>query len=197
MNELFPIYVKLDKIQVLIVGGGAVGLEKLQAILANSPHANIRIVARELHQEIPLLTQGNTHVEIFKREFLDDDLSGVDLVVLATNNGELNLKIRQLTRVKNILLNVADKPSLCDFYLGSVVTKGNLRIGISTNGKSPTIAKRIKEFLNELLPEEIDETLELMGLLRNQLKGDFQEKVRILNEHTKEVLSKNSYDNAD
>ncbi|MGO1245151.1 MAG: precorrin-2 dehydrogenase/sirohydrochlorin ferrochelatase family protein [Sphingobacterium sp.] len=197
MNELFPIYVKLDSIRVLVVGGGAVGLEKIQAILLNSPGAQVHIVAQHLNEEIPKLVAENMRVTISARAFKENDLEGVDLVFLATNNAELNEQIRQLTRDKNVLLNVADKPSLCDFYLGSVVSKGNLRIGISTNGKSPTIAKRIKEFLNELLPEEIDETLELMGALRNQLKGDFQQKVRALNEHTKDVLSSNSYDNAD
>lgn len=197
MNELFPIYVKLNLIQVLVVGGGAVGLEKLQAILANSPRAQVRIVAKEVNKGIPQLVNGNERIKISERAFIESDLEGVDLVLLATNNATLNDHIRQLTKEKNILLNVADKPDLCDFYLGSVVTKGNLRIGISTNGKSPTIAKRIKEFLNELLPEEIDETLELMGSLRDQLKGDFQEKVRVLNKHTKDVLSNNSYDNAD
>ncbi|MNY62730.1 precorrin-2 dehydrogenase [compost metagenome] len=65
-----------------------------------------------------------------------------------------------------------------------------MKIAISTNGKSPTIAKRIKEFLQEMLPEEIDETLELMSQLRNQLKGDFQSKVTALNKHTKSLIER-------
>jgi len=83
---------------------------------------------------------------------------------------------------------VADKPALCDFYLGSVVRKGNLKIGISTNGKSPTIAKRLKEFLQDILPEEMDETLERMAELRESLKGDLKEKIKVLNEHTRRCL---------
>ncbi len=197
MNELFPIYVKLDVIQVLIVGGGAVGLEKLRAILSSSPRAQIHIVAKEINKDIFILVEGNERVIISERTFIESDIEAVDLVFLATNNDALNDQIRRLTRERNILLNAADKPSLCDFYLGSIVTKGNLRIGISTNGKSPTVAKRVKEFLNDILPEEIDETLELMGSLRDQLKGDFHEKVRLLNEHTKDVLSKKLHDNAD
>jgi siroheme synthase (precorrin-2 oxidase/ferrochelatase) len=65
-----------------------------------------------------------------------------------------------------------------------------LKIGISTNGKSPTIAKRLKEFLTDILPEEIDDTLELMHELRNQLQGDFQEKIRVLNAHTEQLVTK-------
>lgn len=196
MNELFPIYVKLHQIRTLLVGAGNVGLEKLEAILANSPKANVHIVAEEVSPEIYAAVESNENIQISKRRFEDSDIENVDLIILATNNTALNAHIRQLASLNHILLNVADKPSLCDFYLGSVVRKGNLKIGISTNGKSPTIAKRMKEFLNELLPEEIDETLELMGQLRSNLTGDFQEKIRILNEHTKDALVKKSYDNA-
>lgn len=196
MNELFPIYVKLHQIRTLLVGAGNVGLEKLEAILANSPKANVHIVAEEVSPEIYAAVESNENIQISKRRFEDSDIENVDLIILATNNNALNAHIRQLASLHHILLNVADKPSLCDFYLGSVVRKGNLKIGISTNGKSPTIAKRMKEFLNELLPEEIDETLELMGQLRSNLTGDFQEKIRILNEHTKDALVKKSYDNA-
>ncbi|MNI31762.1 Siroheme synthase [compost metagenome] len=101
---------------------------------------------------------------------------------------ELNDELRELTSFHNILFNAADKPDLCDFYLGSIVTKGNLKVAISTNGKSPTIAKRVKELFNDLLPAEIDETLSLMSEYREQLKGDFEFKVKKLNEHTKNIL---------
>ena len=195
MNALFPIYVKLHEVQVLLVGAGNVGLEKLQAILANSPQANVHIVAQDIHPEITNIAHHSPHITLSERSFDDTDVDHVDLIMLATNNATLNAHVRQLASSRHILLNVADKPALCDFYLGSVVQKGNLKIGISTNGKSPTIAKRLKEFLNDLLPEDIDETLELMGQLRDNLKGDFQEKVRILNAHTKDILVKQSYDN--
>src|SRR5690606_28560136 len=109
---------------------------------------------------------------------------------LATDNTELNTYIRNESRKRRLLINVADKPDLCDFYLGSIVKKGNLKLGISTNGKSPTIAKRIKELLNEALPEEIDETLTYMSQLRELLKGDFNDKVKALNAHTASLLSK-------
>lgn len=194
MNELFPIYVKLHQIQTLLVGAGNVGLEKLEAILANSPLTNLHIVATNVSSKVYELVSGKENIKISERAFNDSDINDVDLIILATNNAALNAHIRQLASTRHILLNVADKPTLCDFYLGSVVSKGNLKIGISTNGKSPTMAKRIKEFLNDLLPEEIDETLELMGQLRDNLTGDFQEKVRVLNAHTKDVLNKKSYD---
>src|SRR5690606_5487566 len=194
MNNLFPIYVKLHQIKMLLVGAGNVGLEKLEAILANSPAAKIHIVATEVSPEVHALVKEKLNIQVSERAFDESDVENVDLIMLATNNTRLNAQIRRIASKHHILLNIADKPALCDFYLGSVVQKDNLKIGISTNGKSPTMAKRLKEFLYDLLPEEIDETLELMGQLRDNLKGDFQEKVRALNEHTKDVLVKKSYD---
>lgn len=194
MNELFPIYVKLDQIQTLLVGAGNVGLEKIEAILANSPQANVHIVAEEVNPDVYVKVGSKKHIRVSERKFEDGDIENIDLIILATNNTSLNTHIRKLASARHVLLNVADIPALCDFYLGSVVRKGNLKIGISTNGKSPTIAKRVKEFIDDLLPEEIDETLELMGQLRDSLKGDFQEKVRILNAHTKDILVKKSHD---
>ncbi|OYD42554.1 precorrin-2 dehydrogenase/sirohydrochlorin ferrochelatase family protein [Sphingobacterium cellulitidis] len=196
MNTLFPIYVKLDQIETLLVGAGPVGLEKIQALISNSPQAKVKVVALEVSEEFYLFIQDNHNIELHHRAFSAVDLFGKQLVILATNNPKLNNQVRELCANQHILLNVADKPSLCDFYLGSVVQKGNLKIGISTNGKSPTIAKRIKEFLNELLPEEIDETLNLMSDLRNQLAGDLKEKINVLNAHTEQLIKQNEYDRA-
>jgi uncharacterized membrane protein YfcA len=90
---------------------------------------------------------------------------------------------------------VADTPDLCDFYLGSVVKKGNLKIAISTNGKSPTIAKRLKETFNEALPDELDQVLDNMQSIRKKLNGDFDYKVKKLNSITKVLIEDSEKDN--
>lgn len=188
MNQLFPIFVKLDQIQTLLVGGGKVALEKFQALITNDESLNLTIVAREIIPEFETLLKEYPHIRLHLRPFEPTDIAHKRLVIAATNNMELNEQLRELTEQHNILFNAADKPALCDFYLGSIVKKGDLKIAISTNGKSPTIAKRVKELLNDLLPEEIDETLSLMSAYRDQLKGDFESKVKQLNEHTKNIL---------
>ncbi|MBD1429978.1 MULTISPECIES: bifunctional precorrin-2 dehydrogenase/sirohydrochlorin ferrochelatase [Sphingobacterium] len=190
MNTLFPIFVKMNQIQTLLVGAGPVGLEKLQAIFRSSPLANVKIVAEEVIPEVFEFIADKESIQLEQRLFEESDLEGKDLVVVASNNPELNKHIRALSINRHILLNVADKPELCDFYLGSIVQKGNLKIGISTNGKSPTMAKRLKEFFNEILPEEIDETLELLQEYRNQLRGDLEHKIKQLNAHTQDIVSK-------
>lgn len=189
-NPLFPVFLQLNRLHTLLVGGGAVALEKLTAILSNSPRATITMVAKEVSGDVRLFAADNPRITIFERPFEDSDLDEADIAVIATNNDVLNEQIRAAARQRRLLVNVADKPELCDFYLGSVVKKGNLKIGISTNGKSPTIAKRLKELLQEALPEELDETLDFMSRLREQLKGDFTEKVKQLNAHTASLVVK-------
>ncbi|WP_343559504.1 bifunctional precorrin-2 dehydrogenase/sirohydrochlorin ferrochelatase [Sphingobacterium sp.] len=188
MNQLFPIFVKLDQVHTLLIGGGKVALEKFQALIANDETLQLTVVAKEIVTEFKQLLEIYPHVQLYIRPFEASDIENKQLVIAATNNMELNDELRKLTSLHNILFNAADKPDLCDFYLGSIVTKGNLKVAISTNGKSPTIAKRVKELLNDLLPEEIDETLSLMSEYREQLRGDFEFKVKKLNEHTKNIL---------
>lgn len=189
-NNLFPVFLKLENLQTLIVGGGPVGLEKLTAILKNSPAANVTLVARAIQQPISDLAAVHPRVTLIERNFRLWDVWNKDLVILATNDRKLHESIREFTRTRNILINVADTPDLCDFYLGSVVTKGNLKIGISTNGKSPTISKRMREYLEEALPDDTNALLDNMQSIREKIKGDFNEKVKVLNQITASWLDK-------
>ena len=190
MNPLFPIFLKLESLTTLIVGGGNVGLEKLTSILKNSPKAKVLLVAREIHPDIKILADKHPTVQLEERNFKLWDLWSADIVLLATNNRNTNEQILKFAKTRGLLVNVADTPDLCDFYLGSVVTKGQLKVGISTNGKSPTIAKRFREFLEEAIPDDTDQLLDNMNSIRDKVKGDLQEKVKALNEVTKNWLSK-------
>jgi siroheme synthase-like protein len=189
-NELFPVFLKLKQLRLLIVGGGYVGMEKLQAVLANSPAAVITLVASEISAEIKELVKDYPDVELVEKPYQISDFDNIDIAIAAINDPVVSGQVAADAKLKSILINVADKPDLCDFYLGSVVQKGNLKVAISTNGKSPTIAKRIKEVLNETLPDELDSLLDNMQTIRNKMTGDFTEKVKQLNEITK-TLSQN------
>ncbi|MEO7988824.1 MAG: bifunctional precorrin-2 dehydrogenase/sirohydrochlorin ferrochelatase [Chryseolinea sp.] len=187
-NNLFPVFLKLESLDMLIVGGGHVGLEKLSAVLKNSPTAKVTLVARTIQKAIWELASEYPQVKLFERNFKLWDLWDKDLVLLATDNRSLHESIRKFARSRRLLINVADTPDLCDFYLGSVVTRGNLKIGVSTNGKSPTIAKRIREYLEEALPEDTNELLNNMQRIREKISGDFNHKVKVLNEVTSSWL---------
>ncbi|MFA6945983.1 MAG: TSUP family transporter, partial [Pedobacter sp.] len=183
-NQLFPVFLKLNQLKVLLVGAGNIGLEKLQAILSNSPEAEVNVVSETFLPELLDLVSEYPKVKLHFKRFEAHDLAGHDLVILATGDNVVNAEIRTLARELNLLINVADKPELCDFYLGSIVKKGDLKIGISTNGKSPTIARRLKEFFQENLPDELDLTLQHMNAFRIKLNGDFAHKVNELNKAT-------------
>ena len=183
-NNLFPVFLKLESLEMLIVGGGHVGLEKLGSVLKNSPTAKITLVARTIQKAIWELSSEYPNVKLFERNFKLWDLWDKDLVLLATDNRSLHESIRKFARSRRLLINVADTPDLCDFYLGSVVTRGNLKIGVSTNGKSPTIAKRIREYLEEALPDDTNELLNNMARIREKISGDFNHKVKVLNDVT-------------
>lgn len=183
-NRLFPVFLKLDHFHVLIIGGGSIGLEKISAVLNNSPAARVTLVARKVSPEIRSFAEKFNAVEIEEREFNASDLDNKGLVIAATGDRTMSVLIREEATKRKLLVNVADTPELCDFYLGSIVQKGDLKIAISTNGKSPTLAKRLKEVLNESIPLETQGLIDDLSLIRSKLNGNLTEKVKKLNEIT-------------
>ena len=186
-NNLFPIFLKLESLHTLVVGGGNVGLEKLNAILTNSPAADITVVATTISKKIKKLAEKYPSVSLKEKNFEANDIDQKDLVIVAVNDKTISQFVQSVAKQKKILVNVADKPDLCDFYLGSIVKKGNLKIAISTNGKSPTIAKRIKENLDDVLPKKINKVLDNMETIRKKMNGNFALKVKKLNKITKQL----------
>ena len=189
-NQLFPVFLKLNQLHTVLIGAGNIGLEKLTAIVNNSPLSTVTVIARTFLPEIHLLAAEYKGINIATKSFEEADLDNANLVIAATNNNELNEAIVQAAHKRNLLVNIADKPALCDFYLGSIVHKGDLKLAISTNGKSPTVAKRLKEVLNESIPAGIDTTLQQIAELRKTLSGDFANKVKKLNEVTAVLVDK-------
>lgn len=265
VNQLYPAFFRLDRLQLLVVGAGEVGEEKLSFILKSSPNARVVIVAPWMGEELRELleryqrstyekemarpqVQGklkeankvfrsdgsgqfdveklvqtgsiqlhDTHfafapgselgglyytpeggsVMWLKREFMPEDVEMADLVIAATNFREINQAVYEAAKEHRRLCNIADTPDLCDFYLGSIVTRGPLKIAISTNGQSPTFAKRFRQFLEAELPDfETINLLDNLKLFRDRLTGDFQAKVRQLNAVTNSLLSSTTGDEA-
>ena len=189
-NDLFPVFLKLENLRLLIVGGGKVGLEKLHAVIQNSPATKITLVATTVCTEIKSLAGEYETIAIRERPYETNDLDDCEIAIVAVNEPGLSQRIYLDAKSRNKLINVADDPGRCDFYLSSIVKKGNLKIAISTNGKSPTIAKRLKETFSEALPNELDEVLDNMHSIRNRLNGNFESKVKKLNTITKVLVQK-------
>lgn len=187
-NTLFPVFLKLEELRVLIVGGGKVALETLRAVMLNSPETRVVLVAQSVRSGIKVLQEKNENLVIYERAFIPGDLGHTDLVFIAVNDPEKSLEIKSLAKQKKLLVNIADMPSQCDFHLGSITQKGNVKIAVSTNGKSPALAKRIREVFEESFPGEINESLDRLEQIRAYLKGDFTDKVRQLNKVTALLL---------
>lgn len=189
-NELYPIFLKLNQLNVLIVGGGNVGLEKLSFMLKSSPNANVEVVATQFLPELEALAQKHPSVKLTPAKFKKKILKKRHLVIACTNDLEVNQRVYDLSRKRQLICNIADTPPLCDYYLGGIVTKGNVKIAISTNGKSPTAAKRLREFFEEVIPEDINKMVENLNEYRKTLKGNFEEKVQRMNEITETLKIK-------
>lgn len=188
-NELYPIFLKVSNLKVLIVGGGNVGLEKLTFLLKSSPNAQVQMVALDFLPETVELAQ-KYDVEMIQEGYHKQFLEGKHMVIACTDKPKVNEQVYHDCRERSILVNVADNPPFCDFYMGGIVTKGNVKVAISTNGKSPTTAKRLRQFFEDVLPEDIDDLVKNLNEYRKTLKGSFEEKVEALNEFTKGLIDK-------
>jgi precorrin-2 dehydrogenase/sirohydrochlorin ferrochelatase len=188
MNTLYPIFLKADQLEWLVVGGGAVALEKLTFLYKSSPGARVTLVAPEIRPEIVALRQ-EYPLQLVTAPYHPAWLDGRHLVIAATNDPAVNREVYNHCRRRQLLVNVADTPDCCDFYLGGIVTRGDLKIAISTNGKAPTLAKRLRELFETVFPEDLQELLDNMQRYRKNLRGHFEEKVKLMNDLTKSLVN--------
>lgn len=161
--------------------------EKLRFLLKSSPDAHVTVVAPEFGEATLELTKGSDVTciaDVYDRRYL----KGKHLVIAATNERKVNETVFSDCRAVDKLVNVADNPPFCDFYLGGIVTKGQLKVAISTNGKSPTTAKRLRQFFEEVIPEDIDTMVANLNAYRKTLKTDFGGKVARMNQITQDLL---------
>ena len=186
-NELYPVFLKVDTLHVLIVGGGNVALEKLTFLLKSSPGARVTMVAKKFIPQVVELAKDH-HVKMISAAYQPSDLKKKQIVIATTDDLEVNIQVYNDCKKENILVNLADNPPYCDFYMGGIVTKGNVKIAISTNGKSPTTAKRLRQFFEEVIPENINDLVQNLNTYRKTIKGDFEDKVNKLNELTQEMV---------
>lgn len=188
-NNLYPVFLKTSELRILVVGGGYVAEEKLGFLTKSSPDARISLLAPMIRPATIELAKSYS-VEIIEKEYHPDYLTGFHLVIATTDRPEVNRQIYEDCRNMDTLVNVADNPPLCDFYMGGIVTKGHVKVAISTNGKSPTTAKRLRQFFEDIIPEDISTMVDNLHQYRKKLKGDFDYKVGRMNRLTKVLVEK-------
>ena len=187
-NELYPVFLKVNQLNVLIIGGGKVAHEKLSFLLKSSPNAKVALIALDFNKDV--LELANEHnILTMRRPYSNNILHKQHIVIAATNDSAINKQIYLDAKARQLLINVADTPDLCDFYLGGIVTKGNIKVAISTNGKSPTMAKRLRQFFETVIPEEVDDLAKNLNKFRQNIKGNFETKVNTLNKLTETLIN--------
>ncbi len=166
--SLLPIFVKLRDRLVVVVGGGTVAEGKIQGLLAAA--ARVRVVAPQVTPAIAQwITQGN--VEWLAKKFAPADLDGAYLIIAATSAPGVNEAAFREADARGILCNAVDDIEHCHFYYGSVVQRGDLQIAISTNGKSPALAQRLRVQLEKQFGPEYELWLDWLGAMREALRA--------------------------
>ena len=163
---LLPIFLKLEGRPALLVGAGTVALEKIASLLKTG--AKLRVVAPQARPEIrQLAAEGK--LEWVKREFQPSDLDGNFIVIAATDVPEVNATVYREAVARGIPCNSVDDIPNCDFFFGSVVSRGDLQIAISTAGESPAVAQRLRREIDEQLPQDLGQWLAELGELRREV----------------------------
>lgn len=162
----FPLFIDLSGKNVLVIGGGNVALRKIEKLLPFSPR--IHVIASRLSDDV-LCIPG---LIIEQKDYEDDDLLRCQpvLVIAATDDRDCNRRVSAACAAARVPVNVVDDPVLCTFQFPALINHGSLTIGISTGGKSPTVARELKNSIRSHLPDHIDQILDQMNARRETLK---------------------------
>jgi precorrin-2 dehydrogenase/sirohydrochlorin ferrochelatase len=182
MANLFPMSVRLEMRDCLLVGAGKTAAQKVESLL--SAGARVHVVAPHAVENIRTMSAAG-ELRWSERDFNASDLAGVFLVVAATNNRDLNQDIFREARLRGVMCNAVDDPDHCDFFYPAVVRRGDLQVAISTSGHSPALAQRLRKQLEQDFGEEYAEWVASLGEFRRRLfqaRVDPEERRRVLHQ---------------
>jgi precorrin-2 dehydrogenase/sirohydrochlorin ferrochelatase len=162
----YPVNLDIQNRECLVVGGGSVGKRKILTLLECG--ARVTVVSPRISVEILGLSEGHC-ITLKERNYRSSDLEGILLVIGATDNEKVNQQISKDATEAGILCNIVDRPQECTFVLPAIVKQGDLVIAISTSGKSPAFAKRLRQKLSGDFGPEYGKFLDLMGAIRQRL----------------------------
>ena len=162
----YPVHLDIQNRSCLVVGGGSVGTRKVITLLDCG--ANVTVISPVVsHQLRDFATSGS--IKLRERPYQSGDLDGMFLVIGATDDEELNRQISNDADHLNTLCNIADRPEVCNFILPSIVQRDDLVITVSTSGRSPAMAKKLRKTLENQFGKEYGVFLKLMGAIRKKL----------------------------
>ena len=162
----YPAYLDIQKRKCLVIGGGPVGTRKVKMLLKCG--ASVTVISPVVSRQLKNLAASGA-ITLQGRSYRSADLAGIFLVIGATDDEKLNRQISKDANRLNLLCNIADRPQDCNFILPSIVSRGDLTISISTSGKSPALAKKLRKSLEDQFGEEYAVFLQLIGAIRKKL----------------------------
>ena len=162
----YPVHLDIQNRNCLVVGGGSVGTRKVKTLLDCG--ARVTVISLGVSQQLRELAASGDII-LAERSYQSEDLNAVFLVIGATDDEKLNQQISSDADRLNTLCNIADRPEVCNFILPSIVQRDDLVITISTSGKSPALAKKLRKTLENQFGEEYGTLLQLMGAIRKKL----------------------------
>lgn len=193
----YPILIDLEGKKVIVVGGGAVAQRKIETLMTYG--ALVQVISRKVTPRINRYVEEGK-IRLLGQEFRENDLDGAFMVIAATDDPLLNHKVSQNAREKGLLINAVDQPSDCNFIVPSILRRGDLLIAVSTSGKSPALAKKVREELEKRFGREYESLLLLMGCLREDIlsRGFPQAKNRrifddLVNSHILEAIGRKDW----
>ncbi len=161
----YPVFLNLKGRLCVVIGGGSVAERKVRGLLRAG--ANIKVVSPGITKGLEELVRGG-QIHYINRTYQREDIKDAFLVIAATADVDINKAV--FNDARNIPVNVVDVPELCSFIVPSIVSRGALTIAISTSGVSPAMAKSIREELEELFPEEIEDFFQFLEEIRMKIK---------------------------
>jgi len=167
--NLYPIFLKLDNQSCAVFGGGLIAEHKVKTLLSYGAH--VTVVSPDLSPGLFALWK-NGKIVCHYRNYRPGEIKGYRLVISATNDRDVNRQIFEEAHREGILVNVVDNPPLCDFYVPSIVRRGDLQLAISTTGQAPALAREIRKILENLFNDSYDEAIKIAGHIREHLKQD-------------------------
>ncbi|EGT3680605.1 precorrin-2 dehydrogenase/sirohydrochlorin ferrochelatase family protein [Clostridioides difficile] len=168
---LYPINLKLDELDVVIIGGGEVAYRKCKNFLEFNK--NVTIVSKQILNKFYDL-KGN--IKIIKDDYKEIYIKDASVIIAATNNRELNMEIGLYCRAKNKLVNVVDNIEISNFTVPSYIKRGDLLISVSTGGKSPSLSSKIKKEIEKRYTEDYEEYLNVLGAIRKKVIKKYEDK---------------------
>jgi precorrin-2 dehydrogenase / sirohydrochlorin ferrochelatase len=166
MTNYYPIYVQLNEQPCVVIGGGKIAEGKVDGLLA--ANAKVKIISPELTPHLNDLVKQD-QIEYAARNYQAGDLTGAFMVICATDQTDINHQVWQEASANQQLVNVVDDTPRCNFIAPAILRKGDLNIAISTGGKAPALAVRLKERLQKEIGPQYERFLELSGQLREPL----------------------------